>query len=145
MTKQAKTNNQTKTTIKASEWAKLGLAAGVVSVVAVLVVQFLAIALWPEIALFAPLDSYIRSVIFTLVPVAGATVLFAWLVKRTANPVKTFIIISVVVLVISFIPDYILPVPDKTALASTVAAFLHVVVAVPTVWILVAGYQRQTG
>ena len=134
MTKQAKTNNQTKTTIKASEWAKLGLAAGVVSVVAVLVVQFLAIALWPEIALFAPLDSYIRSVI-----------LFAWLVKRTANPVKTFIIISVVVLVISFIPDYILPVPDKTVLASTVAAFLHIVVAVPTVWILVSGYQQRIG
>ena len=145
MTIQTTANDQTKTTMQASDWAKLGLVAAVVSVVAVLVVQALAIAIWPEIALFAPLDSYIRSVIFTLVPVAGATVLFAWLVKRTANPVKTFIIISVVVLVISFIPDYILPVPDKTVLASTVAAFLHIVVAVPTVWILVSGYQQRIG
>ena len=53
------------------------------------------------------------------------------------------IIISIVVLVISFIPDYIVPLPHKTFLASTVTAFLHVVVAVCTVPILVMGYQKS--
>lgn len=143
MTTQATSNIQTKTDMRASDWMKLGLTAAFVSVVAVLVVQALSLTIWPETALFAPLDSYIRSVIFTLVPVAGATALFAWLVNRIARPAKTFIIISVVVLAISFIPDYILPVPGKTVLASSIAAFLHIVVAVPTVWTLIAGYQRQ--
>jgi hypothetical protein len=143
MTTQATANVQTKTSMGKNDWVKLGFIAAVISVAAVLVVQSLAIAFWPEIALFAPLDSYVRSVIFTLVPALGATVLFAWLVNRMARPVRTFIAISAVVLVISFIPDYILPVPDKTILASTVAAFLHIVAAVPQLLILVIGYQRQ--
>jgi hypothetical protein len=145
MTTQATINTKTKTNMARTNWMKLGLIAAAVSIIAVLLVQSIAIALWPEIALFAPLDSYIRSAIFTLVPVVGATALFAWLVAHKPRPVRTFIIISAVVLVISFIPDYILPVPDKTILASTVAAFLHIVAAVPTMLILVIGYQRQVG
>lgn len=128
-----------------SDWLKLGLITAATSIVAVLAVQALAVALWPEIALFAPLDSYVRSAIFTLVPVVGATALLAWLVERRARPVQTFIIISGVVLLVSFIPDYILPVPHKTLLASSVAAFLHVVAGVVTVLLLVIGYQRRTG
>lgn len=128
-----------------SDWLKLGLITAATSIVAVLAVQALAVALWPEIALFAPLDSYVRSAIFTLVPVVGATALLAWLVERRARPVQTFIIISGVVLLVSFIPDYILPVPHKTLLASSVAAFLHVVAGVFTVLLLVIGYQRRTG
>jgi hypothetical protein len=135
--------NQTKSNMKTGDWVKLGLIAAVVSAVATVIVQAIAIAIWPEIALFEPLGSYIRVVIFTVIPVAIATVLFAWLVNHTAQPVKTFIIISVVVLIISFIPDYIVPLPHKTFLASTVTAFLHVVVAVCTVPILVMGYQKS--
>jgi hypothetical protein len=124
---------------------KLGLITAAASIVAVLVVQALAIALWPEIALFAPLDSYGRSAIFTLVPALGATALLAWLAERRAQPVQTFIQISAVVLLVSFIPDYILPVPHKTLLASSVAAFLHVVAGVVIVLLLIVGYQRHPG
>jgi|GEM_PF-1208792 len=143
MSNQVAVNTQTEVTLKNGDWVKLGTNAAIISLIAVLIVQALAIAIWPEIALFAPLDSYIRSAIFTLVPVIGATALLAWLVAKQPQPVKKFITISVVVLIISIIPDYILPVEYKTVLASSVAAFLHVVAAVITVAMLVIGYQRQ--
>jgi len=44
---------------------------------------------------------------------------------------------------LSFIPDYILPVPNRTVIASTIAAFLHVVAAAIIVPILVIGYRRM--
>jgi hypothetical protein len=47
------------------------------------------------------------------------------------------------VLILSIIPDYLLPVEHKTLLASSVTAFLHVVAAVVTVSVLVTGYRRQ--
>lgn len=128
-----------------SDWVKWGFLAAAASIAAVLVVQALAISAWPEIALFGPLDNYVRSAIFTLIPVIVATGLFAWLAGRRDRPARTFIIISIVVLIISFIPDYAAPIPNKTLLASTVAAFLHVVAAVVTVSLLVTGYRRQTG
>ena len=53
--------------------------------------------------------------------------------------------IAVVVLLLSFIPDYILPVEHKTLLASSVAAFLHVVAGVILVAMLTSGYRRLTG
>ena len=144
MSKQVVVNTQTKVTIKNGDWIKLGINAAIVGIIAVLITQALAIAIWPEIALFAPLDSYIRSAIFILVPVIGATALLAWLVAKQSQPVKKFITISVVLLILSIIPDYILPVQYKTVLASSVTAFLHVVAAVVTVPMLVIGYQRQT-
>ena len=72
----------------------------------------------------------------------AATGLLAWLAARRADPVRTFVRIAAVVLLLSFIPDYLLPVPDKTLLASSVAAFLHVVAAAAIVGVLVGGYRR---
>ncbi len=143
MSNQANLNIHAPATMTASDWVKWGFLAAAASIIAVLVVQALAIFIWPEIALFGPLDNYIRSAIFTLVPTIVATALFAWLAGHTARPVRTFIIISAVVLLTSFIPDYTIPVPHKTILASTVAAFLHVVAAAATVSLLIIGYQRR--
>lgn len=123
-------------------WAQIGLVAAAVSIVAVLIVQVLAITLWPDIALFKPLDNYARSAIFVLIPVIAATGLFAWLAGRREQPVRDFVILGAVVLLASFIPDYALPDPNKTLLASTVAAFLHVVAGIVTTLMLVNGYQR---
>lgn len=128
-----------------NQWIKLGLATAVASAIAVVIVQAIAIAIWPDIALFKPLDSYIRSAIFTAIPAGAATALLAWLSRRKADPVPTFLIISAVVLVISVIPDYLLPVEYKTFLASSVTAFLHVVAAAVIVPMLVIGYRRQSG
>ena len=125
-----------------SMWIKLGLVAAAASIMAVLLVEALAIALWPDITRFDPLNSYPRAVLFTLVPALGATALFAWLAEWKPQPVRTFVTIALVVLLVSFIPDYLLPVPGKTLLASTVAAALHVVAAIVTVGVLVIGYRR---
>jgi hypothetical protein len=143
MRNQANLNVRTHEAMASSDWVKWGFLAAAASIIAVLVVQALAISIWPEIALFGPLDNYIRSAIFTLVPAVVATALFAWLARHTARPVRAFIVISVVVLLISFIPDYTIPVPHKTILARSVAAFLHVVAALVTVSLLVIGYQRR--
>lgn len=143
MTTSMTVDTQPNIQLERGQWARLGLVTALVSIVAVLVVQALAIALWPEIALFAPLDNYVRSAIFTLVPVIGATALLAWLVGRSARPVRTFIQISAVILLLSIIPDYALPVPYKTLLASSVTALLHVVAGAITVLMLVTGYHRQ--
>jgi hypothetical protein len=120
----------------------LGALAAALAVVAVLAVQALAVAFWPEVALFKPLDSFARSALFTAVPAFLATGLFAWLAARRPDPEGAFVGIAAVVLLVSFIPDYLLPVPDKTFLASTVAAVLHVVAAAVIVSVLVAGYRR---
>jgi hypothetical protein len=128
-----------------ANWMKLGLVAAAASVAAVLIVEALAIALWPEITRFQPLDSYLRAAIFTLVPALGATSLFAWLVARRSQPVRTFITIAAVVLLLSFIPDYLLPLPGKTLLASTVAAALHVVAAIVMAGVLIIGYRQYAG
>lgn len=126
-------------------WNGLGFVATASSVVAVLVVQVLTLSVWPHLALFKPLESLARSAIFTLIPAVGATALFAWLVAHRPNPVKTFVGISVAVLVISIVPDYLIPVPDKSFLASTVTALLHVVAAIVIAAVLVVGYQWQQG
>jgi hypothetical protein len=110
--------------------------------VAVLAVQAVALTFWPEIALFKPLDNYARSALFVFVPAMAATAIFAWLVRQRPQPVRDFIRLSAVVLLLSFIPDYILPDVNKTVLASTVAASLHVVAGLIIVLGLVLGYQR---
>ncbi len=125
------------------QWLLLGAVTAVASVVAVLIVQIIAMAIWPEIALFKPLDSLARTALFTAIPAVGATAVFAWLARRKANPTQSFLRIAAVVLVVSIIPDYLLPVEYKTLLASTVTAFLHVVAAAITVSILITGYRRQ--
>jgi hypothetical protein len=128
-----------------SMWMKLGLVAATASIAAVLIVEALAIALWPEITRFQPLDSYLRAAIFTLVPALGAMSLFAWLVARRSQPVRIFLTIAAIVLLLSFIPDYLLPLPGKTLLASTVAAALHVVAAIVIAGVLIIGYRRYAG
>ena len=127
------------------QWLIIGLAAALASVLGVLAVQVVALAIWPDLALFKPLESYARSALFTLIPALGATGLFAWLAARTEDPAGSFKKTAAVVLVLSFIPDYVLPVENRTLLASTVAAFLHVVAAAVTVSVIVGGYRRLSG
>ncbi len=139
------TNNmQANAQLDRKQWILLGLIAAVAGAVAVVIVEAVAIAIWPDIALFLPLDSYARAAIFAMVGAAGATAVFAWVVAHKPQPVRAFIRIAIVVLIISVFPDYLLPVPDKTLLASTVTATLHVVAAIVIVFVLVTGYQRQT-
>ena len=126
------------------DWALLGLGAAALAIAGVLAAQALALALMPSLALFPPLDNFARSALFTLVPAFGATIVFAWLARRSAQPVAAFLKVSLVVLLLSIIPDYLLPDPDKTLLASTVTAALHLLAGALIVGTLVWGYQRKT-
>jgi hypothetical protein len=126
-------------------WLQIGLQAALVAVALVLAAQAAILALWPELAAFKPLESYPRSTLFTFIPAVAATGVFAWLVKTQRHPVKKFLWISTAALLLSFIPDYTLPIPDRTFAASTAAAFLHLVAAIATVVMILAGYSRSAG
>lgn len=128
--------------IPTRNWLTLGLITILLTVPIVLVTQAIAVSIWPDIRLFDPLSSFPRSALFTLVPVLAATALFAFLEGRVAKPAKLFMQISIAVLVLSFIPDYLLPVANKTLLASTVAAFLHLVAGLITLTVLQLGYKE---
>lgn len=143
MTARTLENRETKTDLKRNAWLKICLKTALFSIVSVLAIQAIALAIWPGIALFKPLDSYPRSALFTLVPAIGATVVFAWLVKHQSQPGKKFLILSSILLLLSFIPDYALPLDDKTFLASSVAALMHLTAGVVTVATIVTGYHRQ--
>ncbi len=125
-----------------NHWINLGVQALIFSVPTVVITQAIALLIWPDIRLFEPLNSFGRSALFTAVPVIGATLLFAFLYSRIAQPKKLFNRIAFMVLVISIIPDYLLPVPHKTFLASTVTAFLHVVAGVITILVLQQGVRE---
>ena len=136
---------QPKEELTTGQWITIGLITAIASVATVLLAQAVALAIWPDLALFKPLESFARSALFTLVPALGATGVFAWLAARREDPVKVFRRVALVVLLLSLIPDYVLPVAHRTLLASSVAAFLHVVAAVVTVLMITAGYRRLSG
>jgi len=123
-------------------WLIPGAMAAVGAAIAVVIVQAAAIAVWPDIASFRLLDNLARSALFAAVPAVVATGIFAWMVGNRREPVRDFMVLAGVVLVLSVIPDYTAPVEGKTFLASTVTAFLHVVAAVVTVGVLVRAYRR---
>jgi hypothetical protein len=127
-----------------ARWLQIGLQAAVGAILAVLITQAALLAVWPELAGFKPLESYGRSAVFTLIPVIVATAVFAWLVKTQEQPVRKFLWISAFFLLLSFIPDYLLPIPDKTFAASSAAAFLHLVAGIVAVALILNGYARST-
>lgn len=132
-----------KKTLALTEWVTIGLVAGVLAAAAVVGVLVLALAIWPEAASFRPLDSYPRAAVFAFIPALVATALFIRLAARRKRPVPTFQRIAVVVLLLSFIPDFALPFANRTLLRSSIASFLHVVAAVVIMYVLVTSYQRR--
>jgi len=123
-------------------WAKAGLIAGAAAAAAVVLVQLVALQAFPEAGVFEPLRSYPRTVAFVMIPSLLASRLFVWLVQRRPQPVPTFLAISLLVLLLSFIPDFALPLAGKSVLGSSIAAGLHVVAAVIIVPILILLHRR---
>lgn len=143
MTARMMENRETKTNLKRNEWLIIGLRTALFSILSILAVQAIALAIWPEIVQFKPMDSYPRTALFTLIPAIGATFVFAWMVKHQSQPVKKFVIVSGILLLLSFIPDYALPLAGKTLLGNSVAAFMHLVAGIVTVTTLVSGYRNR--
>lgn len=141
MTTQLIENSGSNHTVRRMIWLRVGIKAALFSIVSVVLVQALLLTIWPEIALFLPLSSYLKSGLFTLVPVLGASGVFDWITRHQARPVKKFIVLSIGLLLLSFIPDYSLPVEHKTLLASSAAALLHIVAAGMIVTTIVTSYR----
>ena len=144
MTTYANSGTQEPASLTTPRWLWIGIQAALGSILAVLISQAIILALWPDLAAFKPLDSYARSALFTLLPALVATAIFAWLVKTKDQPVTKFLWISAGFLLLSFIPDYVLPVPHRTLAASTAAAFMHLVAGILTVSLILVGYKRSS-
>jgi hypothetical protein len=82
-------------------------------------------------------------VMFTVIGTIGATIVYAIIRALMAQPQKPFIWLSVVVLIASFYPDYMIigatngPFSGGTLPEALVLMFMHVVAAVIIVWALV--------
>lgn len=143
MTTRIISNTRKPARLTITRWLWIGIRAALGSILAVLLAQAAILALWPELVAFKPLESYARSALFTLILAIVATAIFACLVKNQEHPEARFLWIAAGFLLLSFIPDYLLPVPYRTLLASTTAAFLHLIAGIVTVTLILTGYRRS--
>jgi hypothetical protein len=144
MTTRTISGTQKQAGITTGSWLRTGLQAGLAAVLVVLLTQAVILSLWPELASFKPLESYPRSALFTFIPALAATAIFARLVKTQERPIRTFLWISAAALLLSFIPDYVLPIPNRTLVASSAAAFLHLLAGIVTGGLILVGYARSS-
>ena len=86
----------------------------------------------------------------TIIGTIGATIVYAIMRAFLAHPQKPFIWLSVIVLIASFIPDYMIigkttgPFAGGTLESALVLMLMHVVAAVIIVWSLVKIWGAKT-
>lgn len=127
-------------------FALVGLGTVIVAVLANVLVYFIGSAVVGYDPEFIILRNVSAVILFTVVPAIVAVVLYAILLRFTANPTRVFTIIAAVVLVVSLIPDvtYIPTVPGATGGQTAILAVMHVVAAVVIVWMLTTLTQPQS-
>jgi tryptophan-rich sensory protein len=78
------------------------------------------------------------TIIFTLVPAIVAVLIYAILLRFTRQPERIFTIISVIVFIVTLIPDftYIPTVPGSSNPQTAILVLMHVVAAVVITWML---------
>ena len=111
----------------------------VAAIIGVLIVRAIAmLILQPP---YAPgLQNMMISIILTLVLCTAAVIVYALVARFTKNPIRNYLIISSVFLVISFVPDIMavsMPMPGAGWPYSTVLMIMHVVAGVITVGMLI--------
>jgi hypothetical protein len=111
----------------------------VAAVAGVLIVRAIAMAILP--APYAPgLAMLMLPVILTLILCTGAVLVFALVGRFAKNPVRTYLIISAIFLVISFLPDLAAvsaPFPGAGWPYSITLMTMHVVAGFITVYMLI--------
>jgi hypothetical protein len=109
------------------------------AVVGVLIVRGIAMAILPPP--YAPgLAMIFISILLTVVLCTAAVVVYALVARFAKNPIRTYIIISVVFLFISFIPDIAVasaPMPGAGWPYSITLMIMHVVAGFITVYMLI--------
>jgi len=109
------------------------------AIIGVLIVRAIARAILP--APYAPgLAMIMIPIILTLILCTAAVVVYALVGRFTKNPIRTYIIISSVFLVISFLPDIAavsMPMPGAGWPYSITLMIMHVVAGLITVYMLI--------
>lgn len=109
------------------------------AIVGVLIVRAVAMAILP--APYAPgLAMLMLPIILTLILCTGAVLVFALVGRFAKNPIRTYLIISSIFLVISFLPDLAAvsaPFPGAGWSYSITLMIMHVVAGFITVYMLI--------
>jgi hypothetical protein len=111
------------------------------AVIGVLIVRAIAMAILPPP--YGPgLEMIMIPIVLTVVFCTGGVIVFALVGRYAMNPVRTFIIISIVFLFISFIPDLLVPsmggsMPGATWGYAITLMIMHVVAGFITVFMLI--------
>ena len=109
------------------------------SVIGVLIVRSIAMAILPPP--YAPgLEMIAISIVLTVVLCTAAVIVYALVARYAKNPIRTYIIISSVFLVISFLPDIAavsMPMPGAGWPYSITLMIMHVVAGFITVYMLI--------
>lgn len=109
------------------------------SVIGVLIVRAIAMATLPPP--YAPgLEMIMASISLTVVFCTAAVIVFALVARYAKNPVRTYVIISSIFLVISFLPDIAvvsMPIPGAGWPYSITLMIMHVVAGFITVYMLI--------
>jgi hypothetical protein len=111
------------------------------AVIGVLIVRAIAVAILPPP--YAPgLAMIMVPIVLTVILCTCAVIVFALVGRFTKNPVRTYIIISVVFLLISFIPDLMVPsmgaaMPGANWGYAITLMIMHVVAGFITVYMLI--------
>ena len=109
------------------------------AIVGVLIVRAIAMSILP--APYAPgLAMLMLPVILTLILCTGAVLVFALVGRFAKNPIRTYLIISSIFLVISFLPDLAVvsaPFPGAGWPYSITLLIMHVVAGFITVYMLI--------
>lgn len=109
------------------------------SVIGVLIVRSIAMAILPPP--YAPgLAMIAISIVLTVVLCSAAVIVYALVARYAKNPIRTYIIISSIFLVISFLPDIAavsMPMPGAGWPYSITLMIMHVVAGFITVYTLI--------
>lgn len=126
-------------------FALVSLATVIAAVVANLLVYYVGSAVVGYDPDFLILSNVSGTVLFTVVPAIAAVPIYAALVRYTANPARTFSILSLVLLIVSIIPD-LTSVPSMEGATNGqtgILILMHIVAAGVIVWML-TNLTRET-
>ncbi len=119
-------------------FARVGLATVAAATLANVLVYFVGGALVTYDPQFLPLTNVSGAIVFTLPAAIVAVLLYAALLRFARRPARTFTIISLVVFVVTLIPDftYIPTLPGVTVGQTAVLVLMHIVAAAVIVGML---------
>jgi hypothetical protein len=107
----------------------VGLLAIVTATAVNVLIGYLAVTFLDISNLFSPLNGYGTIVPFTVIGVAGATVVYALITRYSRSPMRLFLWIAGAALALSFVPDILLlvfSVPGATPISVGVLLVMHV-------------------